>query len=229
METRELYDGDITLHFDDARHIYSLDKEQEQIIPGVTTIVRTLAKPGLMPWAVGEAINHLKTSPEDYEGAKKRHSEIASEAAVNGTEAHKYAEDFAKGEKTKTPSNGDVAASCFAFRQFMDNEKPEILSTERFCYSKKHGYAGTLDLTLKLDGVLTLGDYKTSSRIYGSSFMETAARAKALEEEGHDKFESMAIIRISRDGKYQVKKTDKIDEYFEAFLACLTLHRTFNG
>lgn len=232
MEVTKLYNGKATLYFDADNHIYSLDEKQEKIIPGVTSITSMVAKPALVQWAVNCALDiHKKGELEGeelIEAMRSAHRKMSIEAATNGTKAHKWIENYIKGEKQTPPENPEIMGSCFAFLNWLREAKPEFIYTERPILSKKHGYAGTLDFTAGIEGKTILGDFKTSKAIYPEYFMETAARVRALEEEFPDvKYDAMMIVRVGKDGKYEVKVETDIDKYFNAFLGAKQLYMTF--
>lgn len=246
MEKTKLYNGKTTLYFDEANHIYSLDEKQEKIIPGVTSVAAMVAKPALVQWAVNCALNvHADGKLEGEElvqAMRFAHRAESVKAATNGTKAHKWIEQYIKGEKQDTPENPEIMASCFAFLNWLREAKPEFIMSERKILSKEHGYAGTLDFTAKIDiteqgkkldvehEMLVLGDFKTSKAIYPEYFMETAARIKALEEEFPDvKYDAMMIVRVGKDGKHEVKVETDIDKYFKAFLGALELYKCFKS
>lgn len=240
METTKLYNGKTTLYFDEATHIYSLDEKQEKIVPGVTSITAKVAKPRLIYWAVDCAIQHIKDKAEEFSsmsayeelliGARSAHRVESTKAATNGTKAHKWMEQYIKGEKQDMPENAEIMASCFAFLNWVKDTKPEFIMSERKILSKEHGYAGTLDFTAKINGKHILGDFKTSKAIYPEYFMETAARIKALEEEFPDvKYDAMMIVRVGKDGKYETKIETDVDKYFKAFLGAKQLYVTFKS
>lgn len=257
MENTKLYDGKIDLYFDEDKHVYSLDERQEKVVPGVTSITHMVAKPQLVPWAVNCAIEFYKSAPNVHDtvegridiiqGLRSAHRLQSSRAATNGTKAHKWIEHYIIGKEQKLPDNHEIIASCFAFLNWVREAEPKFIMSERKIYSKKYGYAGTLDFTAEFDAVtatngkvlmptntkdkpkiLVLGDFKTSKAIYPEYFMETAARIKALEEEFPDtKYDAMMIVRVGKDGKHEVKIETNIDKYFEAFLGAFALYKCF--
>ncbi len=79
--------------------------------------------------------------------------------------------------------------------------KVKFVSTERIVYSKKHDYIGKMDAEAMVDGKRVLVDFKTSSGLYNSVRMQTAAYQKADEEEGAKSYKGRWAIRISRKTK----------------------------
>lgn len=78
------------------------------------------------------------------------------------------------------------------FKQFFEDCKPEIIENEKIIFSKKHGFAGTLDfvgrITLpatknrKAKKMLVLLDYKTGKGIYPEYELQVAAYLMAYKE-----------------------------------------------
>lgn len=263
MQTDKLYNGKVNLYFDESKHVYSLDEKQEKIIPGVTSITSMVAKPALVPWAVKCTTDYIESNYSNFirksldksdlndaqklkvflEMAKTANRTMSNEASTNGTKTHKWIENYIKGEKQTQPENPEIMGSCFAFLNWLREAKPEFIYTERPILSQKHGYAGTLDFTAKIDSLnclavhrmglknaLMLGDFKTSKAIYPEYFMETAARVKALEEEFPDvKYDGMMIVRVGKDGVFSFIIENDIDKYFKAFLGAKQLYMTFKS
>ena len=49
------------LKFNEEKHLYTLD---DKPVTGVTTILKTIAKPQLIQWAANEAVNYIKLKSE---------------------------------------------------------------------------------------------------------------------------------------------------------------------
>ena len=93
--------------------------------------------------------------------------------------------------------------------------------------AKEFYYAGTCDFVAKIDGVLGVGDIKTSSGIYPEMRLQTAAYQHALEEEKGIKFPVRWIIRFDKKtGDFEAKSFYNFDVDFGGFKAALALHRS---
>ncbi|MBT9167794.1 MAG: hypothetical protein DDT19_01137 [Syntrophomonadaceae bacterium] len=68
-----------------------------------------------------------------------------------------------------------------SFCDWRDSVKPEILATEITIFSDKHGYAGTIDLICRIDGVLYVVDFKTSKQVWMEHELQISAYRAALE------------------------------------------------
>ena len=68
-----------------------------------------------------------------------------------------------------------------SFCDWRNEAKPEILATEITVFSEKYGYAGTVDLICKIDGVLYVVDFKTSKQVWMEHELQISAYRSALE------------------------------------------------
>lgn len=153
----------------------------------VTTILRALNKPGLMYWSARTVA----------EGAIAHHDEWRAILADEGTDA---AVRFLKGlpwdkrdkaadagstvhaaieaeVKGTTPPDWPNALAGFRvqWQRFLEAYRPEWVASEATVYSRKYGYAGTLDWIARIGGVTYLGDLKTGERIYDEVALQLAA------------------------------------------------------
>lgn len=122
-----------------------------------------------------------------------------------------------------------AAESVKAGIQFLDDHHVEPIMFERVMWSPEYGFVGTADLVAKVDGVMSVIDYKTSKAIYSSMFLQLAAYQNAYMTEFPDQvIHNRYVVNIKKDGTgLEVEKRD-LESYsddLEAFLACLTLYR----
>jgi hypothetical protein len=136
--------------------------------PRVTSICSIKAKPALyayyanMPsFQVGEA--------------------IMNRSAQEGTLVHSIVEAILKEEPITIPSS--IQPSIDAFLAFKQEHDIVPLKIEERIISKKHHYAGTIDVLAEVDGVVGVLDIKTSQAIYRDHGMQTAAYVEALAED----------------------------------------------
>jgi hypothetical protein len=135
--------------------------------PRVTSIVSIKAKPALYKYyadlpsfAAGEAIKN--------------------KSAEEGTLLHETVEGILGGKETAIPAL--VMPAVIAFKNFQKQHEiiPQMIE-ERVC-SKKHNYAGTIDVLAEVDGRLGVLDIKTSIAIYRDYGIQAAAYVEALRE-----------------------------------------------
>ncbi len=69
-----------------------------------------------------------------------------------------------------------------AYRAWRAAHDVRVVSVEQKVYSDRYEYAGTADLVAYVDGVLTVGDFKTSKAVYGEYRLQVAAYRQAVLE-----------------------------------------------
>lgn len=159
-------------------------------VPGSTTILGVLDKPGLVRWA-------WNLGRDGIDANKQR-----NEAAAIGTLAHyRVACDMRGVEpdlKDFTPEQ--VRRSDFSiatWRKWKEGKTLEPLCIEQPFVSEEHRFGGTVDWYGLVNGEPTLIDCKTSSGIYDEHKAQTASYVKLLRE--HGKAVKRAIVlRLGR-------------------------------
>ncbi len=120
------------LKFYPSSHCYRLDGEW---VPGVTTILGVLAKPGLTKWAASSVAEFVADNPETVDNLRDmgRAPMVASlkevpwqkrdDAAARGTTFHDFAERIARGEEVDVPdAQVPLVESALAFMEDYDIE-----------------------------------------------------------------------------------------------------------
>ena len=233
MITR-LYNGEISLDFDEANHQYTIDGKA---IDGVTTILKIINKDDLNDWKIRVGMDYLKeellASKELTERnlldlikkAKTRGDFIGNLAAQNGTKIHQWIEDFISNKNPEFPEDTTIHAKLQSFLRFIEENDPEFTEIERVVYSKKYKYCGTLDFIARIKGKLLLGDFKSSNRIYKTYDFQTSAYQKAYEEETGIKLDGRMIVRLDKSGHPEITITEDQKKDFNAFKSCLLIKR----
>lgn len=228
-----------TFRFDEEKHKYYLDDE---LLPGVTTILGTLAKPALIQWAANCAVDFiqvcvdekLELTPELLKDARTAHAKKRDKAADAGTDVHALIETYIK----SCIENGGVAQAHLV------NELPQVSKfvdwamankvifheSEKQLYSPTHKFAGTADFTATIDGKLFVGDLKTTSGIYDlSPFLQCAAYQIMLREIEVKDYVGSVIIRLGKDGAFEeFYRLDEGGEDKQTFLSLLEVYRALN-
>jgi hypothetical protein len=227
-----------------------------QLLPSVTHILTAINKPALVPWAAKverEAVTqaaadlymawsadaHRKPLPRSWYlttlqaklGQVRAHEKVLATAGDLGAEAHKLI------EWTMRSAIGAVAGpkpivreqAQWAFAAFMDwagrvNLKPVLI--EQTVYSKTHGFAGTMDVLARVNGVLTLVDFKTGKAIYPEARLQSVAYSVALQEMGYLAPVQALIVRLPKtetDPAFEVQAVPPVAELFPVFLAAKAL------
>jgi hypothetical protein len=151
--------------------------------PRVTAIVSIKAKPalykfyaGLPNFAAGEAIK--------------------TKSAEEGTLLHEIVEAIIAGKETAIPD--PIRPAVSAFLDFKNQHEIIPHQVETRIVSKKHNYAGTLDVLAEVDGRLGVLDLKTSLAIYRDYGIQAAAYVEALKEQPSMPDLTRWILRIDQ-------------------------------
>lgn len=174
------------LRFYPASHRYKLDGRW---VPGVTTILGVLDKPGLRKWAASQvaefvadnkqAVGHLYDAGRGpmVAALKEIPWQRRDDAADDGTKFHDFAERLMLGEDVDVPDRhvGKVEAAL----AFMDDYKVEPLAVEACVASREHRYAGKVDLFANSTLGRCIFDWKSGKRIYASTAYQLSAYANA--------------------------------------------------
>lgn len=229
----KLYGGDVELKFNDAAHVY---EHEGYAVPGVTTILKRLNKPALMPWAAkmtaeyikanaveGMSIKEVKRLADEAKGAYRR---FTDEAADIGSIVHAYAENKLKGLDAEEPELEAARNGANAFNEWFSQHSIKCYASERMIFSREHFYAGTADFFGEIDGELVVADLKTSSGIWNEYLLQTSAYQIALEEEDKCEIQARWIIRLDKKtGKFEAKRYPHSDAHCNAWLHLRNLHR----
>jgi len=138
--------------------------------PRVTSICSIKAKP---------ALNRYYASMPNFMAAEA----IKERSAEEGQLVHSIVEAILKNEPITIPSS--IRPSIDAFLAFKKEHDITPLKIESRIVSKRHHYAGTIDVLAEVDGVIGVLDIKTSKSIYRDYGMQTAAYVEALKEDAN--------------------------------------------
>ena len=171
-----------------------------------------------------------KTLSKVLLNAKGASNRLSKEAMDLGTRVHERAENWANKEIGRKDviemlkmENTEERLSCSALLEFFEKYKLEPIELEGKCFSVKENFAGTVDYIGKMDGVMTVLDYKTSKAVYEGYLPQVSAYAEAKKEEGYD-IKQVAVVRVGKDGVLEVVIKKNWKEYYEAFLAMKKLY-----
>lgn len=148
--------------------------------------------------------------------------EAKEAAAERGTRIHEActAYDFGDDE-----CDGDIVGYIKAYADFKRDYGVKDWSMFETIVGNEH-YAGTLDRYGKIDGVTTVLDIKTGSKLHMKTHVVQLAGYTELLLEDRKPVEQGAILHLKKDGAYTLKIVD-IDELCDAYLIfrrCLELH-----
>ena len=149
-----------------------------------------------------------------------------SQASAKGTEVHALAATIARGEDVEIPEA--MAGHIESYERWLDDFKPSNAIVERYVFSRKRRFGGTLDMIADIEGHGTmLLDLKTSrSGIFPETALQVAAYGHAdfmlapdttkeipmpkidsfgalwLRADGYD-FYRFAVTQAENDGAYR--------------------------
>lgn len=193
---------------------------------------------GLLQWAVNQAINYVQANlqgeltDEDVArillGAKYNWRSAKQEAADIGTAAHEWIERYLKGYNPPWPEHPQVRNSCEAAVKWIGQHKWKTLAIESQQYLPDLKVAGICDWHAEIDGEICVPDWKTSKSLYSTYRYQTAAYAKAIEEETGVRSRVRWLLRIDKEtGEFEDVRlpVEDFDADYEAFEHAVKLYR----
>lgn len=175
-------------------HIYKLDGKR---MPGVTGIIKaTVPAPALIDWAARVTARYAADHMDELWGIRhmgpdaiyalleqKPRSERDT-AGARGSQLHLWAEDMIHEREVAGISN-ELLPWVLAMRDFIEDFRPKPVLLESAVASRKHQYAGTLDLVAdfpeivfpngyRLPAARRIVDYKSSRNIYSEIALQLA-------------------------------------------------------
>ena len=189
--------------------------------PSVTSVVSVIDKgEGLLRWA----------ATVGYAESRK----ILATSADRGKRVHSGIEESLDGK----PITAEQIAACGylgGYTAFANEHKPVLLrmgddqtpAREVAVYSHVHGYAGTLDAILVLEGDrLALVDWKTANDFHKEYALQTVAYKVAFEEMNPDyHIDERWVVKFAEDGTYKIKVYRNDAQDFAAFQGALAIHK----
>ena len=173
-------------------------------IPGVTTICGIVKDSGpLIQWAYKQGREHERLVAQG-KPAPASLRDVVGTAADIGTLAHECCEADIKGQPLPVLPPERVEPVMEAFNQYLAWKKQTrlvIVGSEVPLVSEHHQFGGTLDFVCEIDGVLCLGDFKTSKAVYPEMLMQLAAY-RELWNENHPERPLTGpshLLRISKE------------------------------
>lgn len=172
-----------------------------EVIPGVTTVLKTLNQEGLIDWHVQQTALHAvvnvdellsrseeaglrylqyysrRLKPSDLDDEERTvftaANGVLSDLAELGDYMHDYMEADLNDQFPKEPWREDQAEMILAWDEFRENHDIRVVRTEATIFGV--GWAGTFDAILWIDGKLYLIDFKTSRAVQDSHYFQLAA------------------------------------------------------
>lgn len=187
-------------------------------VAGTTTIIAVMAKPALIPWSNKLGLQGIKVG------------EYVDNLADIGTLGHSMIMCYLTGKKLDTTdyTEEQIDLAGNSFLSYLNWEKPhtiEPILVETPLVSEQYRYGGTLDLLAKVDGVITLIDFKTGRALYPEHSIQVAAYWLLALEHGYSVSNAL-ILRIGRDETegFEVKPVENLEANWEVFTHCLAIY-----
>jgi hypothetical protein len=212
--------------------------------PSVTAIILGgIPKPALPRWAATTtaefAIANLERlallpTKRAVDEVKRAPWQARDASADLGTAVHAAIEARVHGQPCPALSpelEAGAQAYLDGFSQFVTARRPRFVTSEATVFSRRHGYAGTLDAVCVLDGTLTLLDVKTGKSVYPEVALQLAAYAHA-DFIGHPEGTERRLPPVAagaalhlRPGGYELVPVPLGEQVLAAFLAALEVFR----
>lgn len=202
QESQSLYGGEVVVSLSTAHRYTVTDNGKKAKARGVTTAIGIMDKPQLIGWAVGEGLDYVYEhygEPDVWIKAQAASEGKKEEAADIGTQIHDWCEAHIKGLNPLMPDDKNVARGAISFMEWVQSHGIEFEESERFVYSRQHGYVGKFDFTMRTPAGLMMGDLKTGNGLYPPVAMQTAAYARALTEETGTQIVGRWAIRVAKE------------------------------
>ena len=183
----------------DRKRFYITPKEK--YYPSITTVLSIRNKKGLMEWRkrVGDEVANY----------------VAGKAASRGTKVHHMCEDYLNNMESNFPDKWEKHKKDFLpwclFGQLKNkalNNINDIYAQECSLYSDKYKVAGRVDCIAKYNGVLSVIDFKTSTKERSDGWNENyyiqgAAYAEMFGERTGLIVDQVVILVVTEDGTVQ--------------------------
>lgn len=237
--------------FDEKTHTYYIDGKRAT---GITSIIGVIAKPQLIGWAANCAVDYVKAQglaetflitdhvPPEFAGqqfrmvsdrtleeARTAHAKKKEKAGEHGTDTHKAVEVYIT-KSIETNSGKPITLTVESIEPFCKwavENVDHFLFSERKMFDPENFIAGTADFAyVGKDGKRYMGDFKTSSGVYGIDYwLQVAGYRYLAEKEGDKPYDGSTVVRLGKDGSFEALNRYDYETDKNAFLACLTLYR----
>ena len=209
----------------------------------VTSILSIMEKGGLMPWAKNIALNHQQQCVEaafkgerllDWKEIKKEAIKAPDadrdKKGARGTRIHNVIERELNGGNITAELKEDakLTAIIMQVRKWIKESNLKPLLVEAYLISKKHLYAGAVDLVARQETPehgkqLILVDFKTGKGVYDTHTWQLAAYANAYHEMYGECPDICFLQHISYDNQMMVEASHihkaEIPKRFQEFSA----------
>lgn len=182
----------------------------------------------------GDACKWLDDRNPAFKLARQKHNERKETAGQHGTDTHLLVESYVNHclANGGAPVQLEVEAIVQPFVDWSVANVKEFLFAERAMHDPDLFFAGTADFAyVGVDGRRYIGDFKTSSGIYGIDYwLQVSAYRHLAEKEGDAPYDGMTVVRIGKDdGKFEAHSLYEYESYRDVFLSCVRIYRMQQG
>ena len=190
--------------------------------PSVTKILQCIDKPALRWWFGKEVYLAMVKDPTlAQQEALSAPYKTSDKAKSRGTTVHSIIEAYKKTGKVIDSVPEELRGYAEAFYTWADDNKLEVIESEKTIVNEEHKFAGTLDLLVKLNGGdIFILDIKTGKDIYLEAHLQLSAYFNS-----QTKATRMGVLLLKEDGKY---KFEEVKDNFEVFVAVKKLWEFIN-
>lgn len=187
-------------------------------VPSVTTYLGVLAKPALIHWAweLGvQDLDYRKVRDQAGDIGTLVHYMILSQLTNVEPDLESYTVDELLA----------VESPMSKFHEWYSEHTVEPILVETSLVSEEFSFGGTPDFYGKVNGKLTLLDFKTGKSIYQEAFYQVAAYTKLLEEHGYP-VETTRILRVGKSDNegFEERSVGDLENSWRVFLACREIY-----
>ncbi len=187
-------------------------------VPGVTTVTGLLNKPSLVRWANKLGLEGIEVSARTEENARA------------GSLVHALLHAELLGQEPDltgiSPGEREQAERALSlFRAWRSEHSLRPIHCERSFVSEELRFGGTVDCYCLLDGRPVLLDFKTGRSIYPEFFVQLAAYARLLQEQGFP-VEELRVLLLNRENgtRAEERSVSDSDAWFALFRNLLNVY-----
>ena len=213
IEYRTIKDGVLQITTADERWY----KVGEQFLPSATFILDSYPKGvGFTQWLKRNGENSDLVSQEAMDRGSRVHRAVEVLVA-GGTIKH---DDKISGGGDEAELDAQEYGAVLSFQKWWEATKPTLISSEITVMNLSVGYAGTVDLILKIGDNTWLIDLKTSKEVYPSHELQVSAYSHCTDLEGNAiQVDRLAILQVGYTRNKNGYKLTEVKDDFETFVA----------
>jgi len=143
-----------------------------------------------------------------------------------------YADKYDDGSGTEKELTVEEWKALVSFRNWVKDVKPKFIATEKTIVSTEHGFAGTIDAVVEIDGQRFVVDWKTSKSVWTEYELQISAYRRAWVDTCVDKTYDgdyrAAILQVGYEKNRKGYKWTEVPDRFELFQHAQAIWRNEN-